>query len=265
MISHKQKEYLYSYTKGAPPQLQMHLHDYYEFLYFKSGDASYMVEDNIYEIMPGDIFITRPNELHSIVFHSDSTYERDFMQISRDFLSEFNLFEKIDSRPLGTCNRIPAVLAEKLGLYDYFERVAYYVIHRLPESDAMIKSYFIQFLVSINKALEGTSAGERRRGGRIDDIIDYLTKNISSDINLDYLSDRFYINKYYMCHSFKNRTGLTIKEFMNIRKITKAKQLLSSGADIMTLCYDCGFNDYSTFYKTFKKLTGKSPKVFLQK
>ena len=60
-----------------------------------------------------------------------------------------------------------------------------------------------------------------------------------------------------MCHTFKKQTGITIKEFMNTRKITKAKQMLSEGADIMGLCYECGFNDYSTFYKAFKKLTGK--------
>lgn len=98
---------------------------------------------------------------------------------------------------------------------------------------------------------------------RIDDIIDYLTDNISADITLDFLAEKFFINKYYMCHTFKKQTGITIKEFMNTRKITKAKQMLSEGADIMGLCYECGFNDYSTFYKAFKKLTGKSPKDFL--
>ncbi len=265
MISHKQKEYLYSYVKGRPPQLQMHLHNYYEFLYFKSGDASYIVEDKIYTVEEGDIFVTRPDELHTIAFHSDKTYERNFIQISRDFLSEFDLFAKLDRYPLGACNRISADLAAEYGLYDFFDKVEYYVVHRLPESDAMIKSYFIQLIVQINSILDNGATAERRLRERVDDIIDYLTDNISSDINLDYLSDKFFINKYYMCHSFKKKTGLTIKEFMNTQKITKAKRLLSSGADIMTLCYDCGFNDYSTFYKTFKKLTGKSPKAFLNR
>ncbi|MDR3824415.1 MAG: helix-turn-helix transcriptional regulator [Clostridia bacterium] len=91
----------------------------------------------------------------------------------------------------------------------------------------------------------------------------YQSKNISADITLDFLAEKFFINKYYMCHTFKKQTGITIKEFMNTRKITKAKQMLSEGADIMGLCYECGFNDYSTFYKAFKKLTGKSPKDFL--
>ena len=46
-ISYKQKEYLYSYFRSKPPELNLHLHKYYgEFLYFISGDATYIVEDN---------------------------------------------------------------------------------------------------------------------------------------------------------------------------------------------------------------------------
>lgn len=263
-ISHKQKEYLFSYARSNPPELKIHLHNYYEFLYFKSGDASYIVENNIYHINEGDLFVTRPGELHTLAFHSDRTYERHFIQISKDFLSEFNLFDKIDSRLMGTQNRIPAEIAKKYNLYDYFKKVEFYIVNRLPESDAMIKSYFIQFLVQLNSISEDEDTPVLVTRTRIDDIIDYLTENISSDITLDFLADKFFINKYYMCHSFKDKTGLTIKEFINTRKVTKAKSLLSEGTDIMNLCYECGFNDYSTFYKTFKKLTGKSPKAFLK-
>ena len=58
-ISYKQKEYLYSYFRSKPPELNLHLHKYYEFLYFISGDATYIVEDNLYKIHPGDILLTR--------------------------------------------------------------------------------------------------------------------------------------------------------------------------------------------------------------
>ena len=83
-ISYKQKEYLYSYFRSKPPELNLHLHKYYEFLYFISGDATYIVEDNLYKIHPGDILLTRPGELHTIFFQSEKPYERIFMQIHPD-------------------------------------------------------------------------------------------------------------------------------------------------------------------------------------
>ena len=263
-ISYKQKEYLYSYFRSKPPELNLHLHKYYEFLYFISGDATYIVEDNLYKIHPGDILLTKPGELHTIFFQSEKPYERIFMQIHPDFITEFDLFDKINSSPIGENNRIPSDIVQSFGLYDYFKKVEHYILNRVPESDAMIKSYFLQFLVAVNHALDNTVLPIKpTNNNRIDDIIDYLTDNISADITLDFLAEKFFINKYYMCHTFKKQTGITIKEFMNTRKITKAKQVLSEGADIMGLCYECGFNDYSTFYKAFKKLTGKSPKDFL--
>ena len=211
-ISYKQKEYLYSYFRSKPPELNLHLHKYYEFLYFISGDATYIVEDNLYKIHPGDILLTRAGELHTIFFQSEKPYERIFMQIHPDFIPEFDLFDKINSSPMGEDNRIPSDIVQSFGLYDYFKNVEHYILNRVPESDAMIKSYFLQFLVAVNHALDNTVLPIKpTNNNRIDDIIDYLTDNISADITLDFLAEKFFINKYYMCHTFKKQTGITIK------------------------------------------------------
>ena len=191
-ISYKQKEYLYSYFRSKPPELNLHLHKYYEFLYFISGDATYIVEDNLYKIHPGDILLTRPGELHTIFFQSEKPYERIFMQIHPDFITEFDLFDKINSSPIGENNRIPSDIVQSFGLYDYFKNVEHYILNRVPESDTMIKSYFLQFLVAVNHALDNTILPIKpTNNNRIDDIIDYLTDNISADITLDFLAEKF--------------------------------------------------------------------------
>lgn len=268
MISFREKDYMYSYNKLEPPKLKMHLHNYYEFLYFKQGDGSYMVEDNIYKITEGDIFITRPQELHTLVFHSPKIYERHFFQISHAFLAdlEIDLLYRINHREAGRHNRISAELVQKYGLGEYYNKIEYYILNRFPESDLMIKTYIIQFLVAVNNILSAEVPDTKRyaKNVRIELITQYISDHIESEISLEDLSQQFYINKYYLCHVFKNETGLTLKEFINTRRIARAKQLLNEGQSITDLCYRCGFNDYSTFYKTFKKLTGKSPRKFLE-
>lgn len=116
-ISYKQKEYLYSYFRSKPPELNLHLHKYYEFLYFISGDATYIVEDNLYKIHPGDILLTKPGELHTIFFQSEKPYERIFMQIHPDFITEFDLFDKVNiprhSRGLFINGHSPTLLATR--------------------------------------------------------------------------------------------------------------------------------------------------------
>lgn len=267
-ISFRTNDYMYSYLEIPPPDLKIHLHNYYEFLYFKQGDASYMVEDQTYPITEGDIFITRPHELHTPVFHSQKRYVRHFIQISPAFLSglDIDLLYFINHRELGQYNRIPAEIVKQYDLAQYFSKVEYYIVHRLPESDLMIKTYMIQMLVTMNtifKALKADAQIYKPSNDRITAIEKYISENLSSEISLDTLAEKFFINKYYMCHTFKEETGLTIKEYINTRRISKAKQLLNQGYNITDLCFSCGFNDYSTFYKTFKKFTGKSPRAFL--
>ena len=113
---------IYSYFRSKPPELNLHLHKYYEFLYFISGDATYIVEDNLYKNSPpGDIFAYKTGELHTIFFQSEKPYERIFMQIHPDFITEFDLFDKINSSPIGENNRIPSDIVQSFGLYDYFK------------------------------------------------------------------------------------------------------------------------------------------------
>lgn len=268
-ISFREKDYMYSAQTLDPPKLKLHLHKYYEFLYFLGGDANYMVEDTTYEANAGDIFLTRPNELHTLVFQSNEKYSRQFIQISSTLLADIDidLLYYINHRPFGQDNKIPASFVNENNLGEYFDKVRYYVLNRLPESDLMIKTYIIQLLVNVNNILHSHSNEStlyKPKNPRIELITTYIEENIASDITLEKLSELFFINKYYMCHMFKEETGMTIKEFINTRRIAKAKNLLQKGHNITDLSFACGFNDYSTFYKTFKNFTGKSPTQFLK-
>lgn len=266
----KKNEYLYSSHDMNPPGFKMHLHDYYEFLLFEGGKANYIVEDNMYEAQPGDLFVTRPGELHTIVFDSDKRYYRQFVQVSKSFLNDIglDLFSLIDRNGLGYGNKIDAEKVNAYQIPSYYMGIRKYVERRVPESDIMIKTYIIQMLVSINNIINENQVHEKvtlkELNPKVEQIMRYIDKNVTSELSLEHLSTEFFMNKYYMCHIFKENTGFTIKEYINTRRISKAKRLLAEGKDIMSLCFECGFNDYSTFYKTFRRMTEKSPREFFR-
>lgn len=269
-VSFRTDDYMYSSNSPKINKYRMHLHKYYEFLYFISGDATYIVENSEYSASAGDLFITRPNELHAIVFNSPVQYERKFVQISDMFLAglDIDLLKFINRRPLGEFNKISAETVREYNLDKYFYNIEHYVVNRVPESDLMIKTYMIQFLVNINnifaKNFESAQLKKRAVNPKIELIIKYINENLHEQIKLDTLADMLFINKYHLCHIFKEATGLSVKEYINTRRIAKAKSLITEGKDLTSVCFQCGFNDYSTFYKTFKRFTGKSPKKFLK-
>lgn len=271
-ISFRKKDYMYSYDKANPPELRMHLHNYYEFLYFKSGNANYIVENTLYQVSPGDLFITRPDEIHTIIFHSNDIYERHFIQISPEYMQDidFDVLHIINQRQSGTMNKIHADIVKSYGLDEYFTMVEQYVVNRVPESDTLIKTYIIQMLVKINSALREyselskESVFDNARSARMAEIKKFIDNHIREDLSLELLCGKFYISKYYLCRIFKNYTGLTVKEYINTRRITIAKQMIFEGYNITDVCFECGFKDYSNFYKTFKKFTDKSPREFFK-
>lgn len=272
MVSFRQEDFMYYSNSGVPTKLKTHLHQCYEFLYFIDGDSSYIVENTIYDAKPGDLFITRPKEVHSLAFRSQKQYIRTFFQISPDYLdeSQSNLLDFINNAPLGQGNRITAESMRGIQTANILNKIEHYVLNRIPESDLMIKTYVIQLLVQLKYAaanetdtLSASFESSKPENSRIQEILDYIEKHITDTISLDELAEKFYINKYYLCHTFKSETGVTIKEFVNTRRISRAKDLIMGGANMTDLCYKCGFGDYSSFYKTFKKMTGKSPKAFL--
>ena len=265
-ISFRTKNYMYSYLEHTPPKLQMHMHNYYEILYITHGHGSYLVENTAYPASPGDMFITRPGEIHTITFDNNDKYVRYFIQFNKELLADtgIDLLYMLDRRPAGQHNKLSADTVSRYRLGEFFDLIEPYIVNRVPESDILVKTYIIQMLVRINSALREYNDLTINHDKRTIQIKEYIENNLSHPLSLDELSEHFFMNKYHMCHMFKNDTGLSVLEYINTRRISRAQNLFNQGHSLTALCFECGFNDYSSFYKTVKKLTGIPPLKFFK-
>ncbi len=104
---------------------------------------------------------------------------------------------------------------------------------------------------------------QKKSGNVVVEIIKYINENFSSKITLDDLVEKFFVNKYYLCHIFKNETGLSIIDFVNNKRISEAEKLLRySDLSITEICYKVGFNSINHFLKLFKNNYNLTPKKF---
>ena len=100
----------------------------------------------------------------------------------------------------------------------------------------------------------------------LQNVKDFLDENYSAKITLDQLSNKFYVNKYYLTRIFKEQYGVTIINYIINLRITDAKRKLRfSDKSIETIGYECGFNDANYFTRTFKTQEGMSPGEFRRK
>lgn len=87
---------------------------------------------------------------------------------------------------------------------------------------------------------------------------------LNPNLTLDETAKELKTSKHLLSQYLNERLGKSFTNFINEHRIEKAKQLLHSQSNytIEGLGYDSGFNSKSTFFTTFKKITGKTPSEY---
>ncbi|MDY3927972.1 MAG: helix-turn-helix domain-containing protein [Clostridia bacterium] len=97
----------------------------------------------------------------------------------------------------------------------------------------------------------------------IDAAIEYIEKNLSSNISLESTAAHCFLSPAYFSMCFKNKTGKTFSSYLSDARLNKAKSLLSTtDIPINRVAELCGFNSASYFHRFFKRLTGTTPLNF---
>lgn len=100
----------------------------------------------------------------------------------------------------------------------------------------------------------------------LQNVKDFLDQNYQEKITLDKLSEKFFINKFYLTRLFKEQFGISINNYLIQVRITHAKMLLRySDMSIEKIGQDCGINDANYFSRVFKKQEGISPGEYRKK
>ena len=91
-------------------------------------------------------------------------------------------------------------------------------------------------------------------------ILQYINYNLTDYMNIDHISSTFFVSKYYMMRQFKQETGYTLGNYISRKRLLLAKELILSGVPGTQACFDCGYKDYSTFSRAYRRLFGESPR-----
>lgn len=95
---------------------------------------------------------------------------------------------------------------------------------------------------------------------RINLVFNFVKENFSEDISLDGIANYINMTPSSFCKYFKKITGKTFVHFLTEYRLVHAAKLLhESNMGVSSICYQCGFNNYSHFTKKFKNHFSKTP------
>jgi AraC-like DNA-binding protein len=94
----------------------------------------------------------------------------------------------------------------------------------------------------------------------------YIEKNFNKHHSLDKLASIACMSRYHFCRTFKNLTGHSSIEYVNMIRTQEAKRFLrNKWFSISEICFFLGYNSLSQFEKVFKKSVGISPSDYRKK
>ena len=260
---------LFHISGSAQTSYEFHYHDFHKILLFLSGDVTYCIEGQSYLLEPCDLVLVKAGEVHRPVIHSTAPYERIILYVSNHFLERFSspdqsldfCFQKsVENNShvlrLGTAFK-------KSRLFSIPAEIEYSIKNPEPMSSLLEQALFLEFMVLLNRTAFHNSMDFVRNdysNPKVLAVVNYLNAHLSEEFSMDSLSETFFTSKYHLMRIFKEETGYTIYNYLNMKRLLKARSLIESGKSITDACFECGFQNYSTFFRAYKKYFSVSPR-----
>ena len=239
-----------------------HYHDFHKIIVFISGKVTYHIEGKAYHLKPRDILLVSQGAIHKPEIDPSVPYERYIFWI-RDDLScqELNTcFQKANDRSFNLV-RADSALQERLK--DLLPEIEQTLQNKHFGDTVLRDALFTQFMIYINRIFLRTSSSPDKKtyssDTQVEQLLKYINRNLSENLSINQLAERFFLSKYHMMRKFKNETGYTIHNYITSKRLLMARSLISQGMPVMKAAQASGFHDYTTFVRAYKKQFGKAP------
>jgi AraC-like DNA-binding protein len=255
---------------------KFHYHPEVELIHFIKGKGTQFIGNSITKFQTGDIILVGSNLPHYWRFEEDVRHtevgnhdgEVKVAHFYESFLGELflNLPEnkalkdllekakrgiKVEGR---NKEKVGELLGSMLGAQGT-DRIIYLIL-------ALVEIAKSDKLVSLS-SLGYTQIKEEINDERIKDIYDYTYANFRNKIHLEEIADVARISPNSFCRYFKSFTQKTYTRFLTEIKVGHAcKLLIDNSLNIKQVCYESGFNNFASFHKSFKDITGRSPLIY---
>lgn len=258
---------LFHLSDSQNRDFDFHYHDFDKIMILIRGTVTYRIEGCAYDLNPYDIVLVSHNDIHKPDISPDHTYERIIVYLSPGFLNAYCS----DDYDLSACFQKSKQLhshvlrihsMEKSGLFSTLTKLEYACTHDGYAKDLYCQVVFLEFMIQLNRASltnRVTYLPPSTRDKRILSIMDYVNNNLTRDMTIDSIAEACYMSRYHMMHLFKEETGYTLGSYITEKRLLMARDLLKDGSSVTEACFACGFQNYSTFYRAYKKQFHVSP------
>ena len=256
---------LFHLHSQAGTKVDFHYHEFCKILLLVSGQGGYFVDGKRYLLSSGDIVMIDSRSVHKPELTEGTAYERIIIYVSPEYLQQMStpdcdllsLFSGKDGHVLRLKEqRRKAVFALAANLERTLSRDGF-------GREVLSQADLLRLMVELGRSMQDADTSLPRpsvpENHRVQEIMEYLDRNLAEEVDIDRLAERFFISKYYMMRLFHKQTGMTIYTYLTQRRLMRARELISGGMRATESCYASGFRSYSSFTRAYSKYFGTTP------
>lgn len=263
--------YILTHTTGISAEdstlSYMHQTPKYMLYYFLHGSGNIKIEGKHYVINDGDMVILNPAEMFCCSVDANKFHERIVLHFSANMLKSFPkdcsyLTLPFSDRPKGISNHISSETIKKYSIDKIVKDLI--VISQKKHSTKEILTLckiteLLAALCEITESHKETSPTRSTENTTVNKILEYLSIHFTENLTIESISQKFNIDKSYMSHLFKEHVGVSLWNYVIFRRISYFNEIVKNGTNIEEASRIAGFNNYSNFFRLYKKHTGITP------
>ena len=247
---------------------KLHSHEYFQIYYIEKGALTHYLDGEESRLVAGDMFIIPPGVKHKIAEETDTVFYSFSFELQSidgtgfymDFLKGLMIEKNIRSK-------ITIPPDDVLKIENIIEQIFREFHSKKIAAGEVIRSYaivliteFARIYYETQNAVPAVYTGDNKEF--ILRCTDYMKENFEKEISLDSMVRLSAMSKSNFCSIFYSVTGKTFNLYLNTLRVHKAAKYIKLGYKITAIYGLCGYNDFSTFYRNFKKIMGVSPKEY---
>jgi AraC-like DNA-binding protein len=248
-----------------------HYHPEVELIYFKEGEGTQFIGDNIKTFQSGDVILVGANLPHywsfdERYFNSQAEQPNVFVTHFCDYFWGKEFLTIPENLPLKNILETAKRGIQITGkTKEYIGHLLEEMLHTTGSRKVLLLLEALDTIANSGNIRIISSIGfqpnlRESQNDRINSIYQYTLENYKRKIQMDEVAAVACMSPNSFCRYFKSKTRKTYSSFLiEIRVGIACKLLIGNNLSVKQICFESGFNNFASFHKYFKMITNKTP------
>jgi len=235
----------------------LHHHDHFELCYVAEGHGWFAINDTLYPVGQGDLFLTKPGEGH----HGSATGDTPFRLSYVGFQLQHMPGLEVGYHSVGMWRVAP----DRSGLVrQACDAIFDELRAEHPYHAVMVEGLFLQLLVLVLRTYTTDALADRGRGAPLSPAVRWVLQRLHADVghhhDIDELARDTHLSRSHLSREFKRHLGVPLGHYMRALCLDRAKHDLHGTTEsVSTIAARLHFTSIHTFSIFFKRYTGLAP------